>query len=230
MMSRDMEILKTYKPVIMQDTKEPFSITAMGCTVFRETKRSSSFPRREIVVNREEMAFAIEYAIWYDYDIQHLYELEHVWVYVDHEGAVKKVEASFHGKFLNIVDLEHGELILEGDTHPIVYAQPGKHAMLPDPRLVRIIPDWLESCLIKAGTDGVLVQDMFEDQIHTDDKLQIMTEEYIKEVFGFCPSLEFQPFYLEDEKMMSWEELKESIPQRVNRQIDIIKAYYNIEK
>ncbi|MDK2966619.1 MULTISPECIES: hypothetical protein [Lacrimispora] len=227
MMKRDREILKTYKPVIMQDKNEPFSITAMGCTIFRETMRSSSFPKREIVVNQEDTAFAIEYAIWYDYDIQHLYELEHVWVYVGHNGAVKKVEASFHGKFLNIVDLEHGELILEGNTHPIVYAQPGKHAMLPDPRLVRIIPDWLESCHIKAGADGVLVQDMFEDQIHTDHKLQKMTEDYIKEVFGFCPSLVFEPFYLEDEKLMCWEELKESIPQRVNRQIDIIKAYYN---
>ena len=31
------EIWEKYKPVIMQDKKEPFKITAAGCTVFRET-------------------------------------------------------------------------------------------------------------------------------------------------------------------------------------------------
>ncbi len=226
-MNKDFEILAAYKPVIMQDKKEPFSITAMGCTIFRETKRSSSFPKREIVINREEVEFAIEYAVWYDFDIQHLYELEHVWVYVEHDGTVKKVEASFHGKFLNMVDLDNGELILKDGTHPVVYAQPGKHALVPDPRVIRIIPDWRESCQEKAGTDGVLIQDMFEDQIHTDEDLQKMTETYIKEVFGFCPSMEFEPFILEDEKLMTWEELKKSIPDRVNRQIDIIKAHFN---
>ena len=173
------------------------------------------------------MDFAIEYAIWYDYDIQHLYELEHVWVYVDYNGRVKKVEASFHGKFLNMVDLENGELILEDGTHPVVYAQPGKHALVPDPRVIRMIPAWLESCQEMAGLDGVLVQDMFEDQIHTDDELQKMTETYIKEVFGFRPSLEFVPFTLENDKLMSWEELKNSIPDRVNKQIAVIKDYFH---
>lgn len=226
-MNIDAKLLVAYKPIIMQDKKEPFSITAMGCTIFRETKRSASFPKREIVINKENVDFAIEYAIWYDFDIQHLYELEHVWVYVSQDGTVKKVEASFHGKFLNMVDLESGELILSGGTHPVVYAQPGKHALVPDPRVIRIIPYWQESCQEMAGLDGVLVQDMFEDQIHTDEKLQKMTEAYIKEVFGFRPSMEFEPFYLEDEKLISWEQLKDSIPQRVNKQIAVIKAYYN---
>ena len=226
-MSTDLELLAAYKPVIMQDKKEPFVITAMGCTIFRETKKSDSFPKREIAINKEEVDFAIEYAIWYDYDIQHLYELEHVWVYVDYNGRVKKVEASFHGKFLNMVDLENGELILEDGTHPVVYAQPGKHALVPDPRVIRMIPAWLESCQELAGLDGVLVQDMFEDQIHTDDELQKMTEIYIKEVFGFRPSLEFVPFTLENDKLMSWEELKDSIPDRVNKQIAVIKDYFH---
>ncbi len=225
-MSTDLELMAAYKPVIMLDKKEPFVITAMGCTIFRETKKSDSFPKREIVINKEEVDFAIEYAIWYDFDIQHLYELEHVWVYVDHNGKVKKVEASFHGKFLNMVDLENGELILEDGTHPVVYAQPGKHALVPDPRVIRMIPAWLESCQEMAGVDGVLVQDMFEDQIHTDDDLQKMTETYIKEVFGFRPSMEFVPFNLENEKLMSWEELKQSIPDRVNKQIAVIKNYF----
>ncbi len=225
-MNRESDILRAYKPVVMMDKNEPFTITAMGCTIFHKTTRSSSFPKREIVINKKEIDYVIEYAIWYDYDIQHLYELEHVWVYIRHGGGVKKVEASFHGRFLNMVSLESGDPVLCGDTHPVVYAQPGKHALVPDPRMIRVIPDWLESCLEKAGIDGVLVQNMFKNQIHTDENLQQMTEVYIKETFGFRPSMEFEPFVMADDKLMTWEELKESIPERVNRQIAVIKAYF----
>ena len=225
-MKKEINIFATYKPIIMMDKKEPFAITAMGCTIFRESKRSSSFPKREICIEKKETDFVIEYAIWYDYDIQHLYELEHVWVYVGHDGSVKKVEGSFHGKYLNMVDIENGEPVLYKETHPVVFAQPGKHALVPDPRMIRVIPDWEESCLKKAGCDGVLVQDMFADKIQTDEKLQKMTEVYIKETYGFQPSMEFEPFSLPEEKLMSWEGLKESIPQRVNQQIDVIKQYF----
>jgi hypothetical protein len=223
----DLELVKKYKPVIMMDKEEPFTIDAMGYTLFRETRRSSSFPKRKVEINTSQTAFAIEYAIWYDYDIQHLYELEHLWVYVGHDGAVRKVEASFHGKYLNMIDLETGEPNLWEETHPVVYAQPGKHALVPDQRVIRMIPDWRESCMEKAGMDGVLVQDMFEEEIHTDEELQKMTERYIKEVYGFVPSMEFRPFLLENDKLMTWEELKVSIPGRVNGQIQVIREYFS---
>lgn len=224
-MKENLEVLKKYQPVIMLDKKEPFEITAIGCTLFRETERSKSFPKRKVVVE-ETTNFAIEYAIWYDYDIQHLYELEHVWVYVGHDGQVIKVEASFHGKYLNMVDLDTGKPVLEKDTHPVVYAQPGKHAFVPDYRVIKMIPDWQESCMEKAGIDGVLVQDMFENQIHTDEELQKLTELYIRERFGFEPSMEFEPLILKEEWFMTWEELKISIPDRVNSQICLIKSYF----
>lgn len=155
------EIWEKYKPVIMQDKKEPFQITAAGCTLFRETGQSSSFPKKKIRINKETTDCAIEYAIWYDYDIQHLYELEHVWVYVNHDGSVQKAEASFHGKYLNVEDL-----------------------------------------------------------------LQEMTEAYIKEQFGFRPSMEFVPFQLGDDMLMTWEELEETIPVRVNLQIERIREFF----
>lgn len=226
-MDANIERIEKYIPVVMMDVKEPFEIDAMAYTVFQETKRSSSFPKRMVEINPERTAFAIEYAIWYDYDIQHLYDLEHVWVYVGHDGTVEKVEASFHGKYLNMVDLETGEPNLWEKTHPVVYSQPGKHALVPDQRVIPMIPDWKESCMEKAGLDGVLVQDMFEAKIHTDDELQKLTETYIKEVYGFTPSMEFRPFLLEADKLMTWEELKASIPGRVNHQIEVIKAYFN---
>jgi hypothetical protein len=67
---------------------------------------------------------------------------------------------------------------------------------------------------------------MFESEIHTDEELQKMTETYIKERFGFRPSMEFRPFVLEDDKLMTWEALKQSIPERVNCQIRIIREYF----
>lgn len=227
MIGVNVELIKKYIPVVMMDLKEPFEIDAMSYTVFQETKRSSSFPKRMVEIEPAKTAFAIEYAIWYDYDIQHLYELEHVWVYVDHYGAVQKVEASFHGKYLNMVDLDTGEANLWEQTHPVVYAQPGKHALVPDKRVIPMIPDWKESCMEKAGLDGVLIQDMFETEIQTDEELQSMTERYIKQVYGFVPSMEFRPFLLEADKLMTWEELKKSIPGRVNRQIEVIREYFN---
>ena len=223
----DLKLATMYKPVIMMDKEEPFTIDAMGYTIFQNTMRSSAFPKRKVEINTSQTAFAIEYAIWYDYDIQHLYELEHLWVYVGHDGVVRKVEASFHGKYLNMVDLETGEANLWQDTHPVVYAQPGKHALVPDPRVIRMIPDWKESCMEKAGVDGVMIQDMLEGVIHTDDKLQKMTKTYIREVYGFVPSMEFRPFFLENDKLITWEELKASIPGRVNGQIQLISEYFN---
>ena len=117
-------------------------------------------------------------------------------------------------------------MTLWGQTHTLVYAQPGKHAMLSDPRLIRLIPGWRESCLEEAGNGGVLVQDMFADRIHADEKLQKMTEAYIKEQFGFRPSMEFVPFQLGDIMLMTWEDLAETIPGRVNCQIDRIREFF----
>ncbi|WP_124065597.1 hypothetical protein [Clostridium sp. E02] len=224
-MNRELEIFKTYKPVVMMDKNEPFPIQAMGCSVFRETKRSSSFPKRVIEIQKDTTDFVIEYAIWYDYDIQHLYELEHIWVFVAHDKQVRKIEGSFHGKYLTMASLTDGEPVLTEQTHPLVYAQPGKHAMLPDPRLVYVIPGWKESCLKQAGLDGVLIPELFEDKIHTNETLNEMIQSYIKEKFAFCPSMEFEPFLLGDDKLLSWEELKGIIPDRVNKQIETIRNH-----
>lgn len=208
------------------DKREPFEITAMACTLFRETARSSSFPKRVVAVDVAQSAFVIEYAIWYDYDIQHLYELEHVWVYVDWQEKIWKVEGSFHGTYLTMADLDSGKPVLWEQSHPVVYAQPGKHALVPDWRLIRLIPDWKESCMETAGAAGVLIPEMFAGDIHTDEELQKMTERYIKERFGFQPSMTFRPFLLDDDQLMDWNTLKKSIPGRVNRQMEQIRKYF----
>lgn len=223
-MNKDVVKAEVYLPVFMLDKKEPFEIKTIGYTIFEETCRSDSFPKRIIEVGGD-IGYVIEYAIWFDYDIQHLYELEHVWVYVGNDNCVRKVEGSFHGKYLNIANIDTGELMLEQGKHPVVYLQPGKHAVLADARLVKLIPDWLESCQEKAGIDGVVIQDMFASQIVADESLQEKVRSYIKKQFSFIPSMEFEAFRPSSELLCTWDELKKSIPERVKQQLINIQAH-----
>lgn len=218
-----MELIERYAPVFMMDKKEPFAITAIGCTIFYETKRSDSFPKRIIEVEQETKC-VIEYAIWFDYDIQHLYELEHVWVYVGEDTHVRKVEGSFHGKYLIMEDLETKRPNLVNMSHPLVFLQPGKHAVLPDARLIRIVPEWKESCMEKAGLDGVSYPERYRGLIQeVDDELQQKVKQYIIKHYSFEPSLEFQPFNPSQDLFVTWDELKNSIPERVNHQLELIR-------
>ena len=45
---QDEVLAKKYLPIIMVDEKEPFKIQAIGYTVFRDSMRSDSFPKRII--------------------------------------------------------------------------------------------------------------------------------------------------------------------------------------
>lgn len=224
-MKNELELALAYQPYIRFDENEPFMITAVGYTIFRETSQSRSFPKRNIIVNQNTTAFIIEYAIWYDYDIEHLYDLEHIWIYVSKEGNVIDAEGSFHGKYLKMVNPQTGEVELEEDAHLVVYAQPGKHAFLPVANLVRIIPNWFTSCNETAGSAGILLQDMFASQIITDSELQRKVEQYIKEKYSFEPTLTFTKKDLSPEIFMTYEELHKSIPNRVTAEIDKIKKY-----
>lgn len=228
-MLTDIEIALKYKPNIRVDINEPFKITGIGYTIFRESKQSLSFPKRSIVIDEKKVDFVIEYSIWYDYDIQHLYDLEHLWIYVGFDGSVVDAEGSFHGKYLKMIDPETGKVILEDSVHLVVFSQPGKHAFLPMGNLIRLVPNWYEACNTLAGSDGVLVQDMFSDKIHTNKELQLKVEEYIKIKFGFEPSLKFKQIGCEDGLFMSYEELFLSIPDRVNTQIRKIEEFYGNE-
>ncbi len=226
-MKSDLELALDYQPYIMFDENEPFEVTGIGYTVFRESKQSVSFPKRQVIVEKEKVDFIIEYAIWYDYDIEHLYELEHLWMYIDYDGNVVDAEGSFHGKYLKMVSPVTGEVVVEDKNHLIVYAQPGKHAFLPEGNLVRLVPNWYEACNKTAGSAGVLVQDMFADQIVTTPLLQQRVEQYIKDKFSFEPTLSFQKKVYDQSIFMTYEELCVSIPKRVNAELEKIKKYFD---
>ena len=101
---------------------------AAGYTIFRASGPSLSFSRGRTVDVQPPVRMAIEYAIWWDWDIGHLYELEHIWVFVDEDGRVGALEASWHGGYHDMS--LSGHLALDGD-HPVVFSEPGKHAFAP---------------------------------------------------------------------------------------------------
>jgi FMN phosphatase YigB (HAD superfamily) len=130
----DLALARRHAPVIWFDDAEPFLPQAVGYSVMRRPSHSPTFERflHLRMSNGQNAAAVIEYALWTDWDIQHLYELEHVWSYVDDAGRLIHAEASWHGEWVPLV--QAGHLSAEGDR-PIAWAQPGKHAMSPDPRV-----------------------------------------------------------------------------------------------
>ena len=109
-----------WAPRIRFDAKEPFLPLAVGHTVIQEPQKSPSSKFQLDPGN----GTLIEYAIWWDWDIEHLYELEHVWVYLDADGQLAKVEASAHGKLRLLADDDITQPLEDGRV--TVFSEPGK--------------------------------------------------------------------------------------------------------
>ncbi|MCY4538671.1 MAG: glycerophosphodiester phosphodiesterase family protein [Chloroflexi bacterium] len=209
----DHELALRYAALIRFDAKEPFLPSAVGYTIFRETGSSSSFPR-EIQLN-ENIAFAIEYAIWWDWDIGHLYELEHIWAYVDCDGVLVDTEASWHGGYNRMADGGGRPCLV--DNRPALYSEPGKHAFAPS-------PDWLldrraktvASCGRHAGRMGVHVTPLFAGIIRERGPLNNRLVHTYLERLRFEPSFDFsKEFDLREAVFVPWQQLREWIPPRV---------------
>ncbi len=204
-----------YAPIILFDRNEPFLPLAVGYTIFRHSAPSPSFPR-DVTLQPGEV-LAIEYAIWWDWDIGHLYELEHVWVFVDAQGRVTRVEASSHGGYHNMVGPEG--LRLEG-AHPVLYSEPGKHAFAPDPTWYRRdrSPQMVAATTRRfAGVNGMWVTPLFQDVMHhfrTPEANRLVLT-YLQRL-AFDPAWEFdQRFPITEAMLVPWPALQAWIPHRV---------------
>ena len=215
-MEEDRQLALKYQPHIQKDRKEPFPLEYMGYTVFREKGDSPSFDRLTLDPAAEGAEIILEYAVYYDYDIQHLYDLEHVWVAVDAEGAVAGCWSSFHGMRLRAHKME--AFRTEG-THPVLYAQPGKHALLPDPALFWLHADFPESCREKAG-GGLLIKPMFADAMRTDPARDERIRRHILKEYAFTPALEYGPETVPADRVIPWEQLKALIPGRIQAELE----------
>jgi len=178
-------LAEAFVPHPRYDRAEPFPLMGIGYTVFEGRAQSPSCRR---VIEAPPGGMAIEYAFYYDFDIQHLYDLEHAFVYLDRERKVIGVEGSFHGKFLN--SLIEGVTEFEG-SHPVLYVQPGKHAVLPSPEYFKLVIDRDTACNRNAGEAGFLISSMFEGRLFTDETLDRKVEEYIRKNYAFEPTWEF---------------------------------------
>ncbi len=208
-----LSLVARYAPILRFDAHEPFLPLAAGYTVFTADGSSPSM-EREIRLSppgRAPAVAAIEYAIWWDWDIHHLYELEHVWIYLDEQGEIVRVEASWHGEYRDIpLSKENGRAVL--------LSEPGKHAFAPD-------PDWFRKrsweyrrveTLAVAVHAGVLINPMFSGKIRARVFDQTLVRSYlIRQTFE--PSWNFSKvFTFHPEWLVPWPVLKEWIPQRVN--------------
>lgn len=209
-------MLREYLPHIMQDADEPFALSAIGTQVFTQTGMSHSFRR---IVEVPEGSQVIEYQMFWVYDIQHLYDLEHIWVTVK-DGQVTTVEASFHGRFLNASRLA----AKHKDGRYILYCQPGKHAFLSQGKLFQLLPDPDGCCSSKAGEAGLLVMDLFSDQLETDSLRDAKVKGYIREHFSFQPSWTWNEMDTSQVPLLSWDALKEHIVESVKRELEIIEG------
>lgn len=214
------ELILRYQPYIYKDLLEPFPIRFVGCTVFTEKTRSASFPKWVVDPAQEGAALIIEYAFYYDYDIQHMYDLEHVWVAIDTAGNVMDCWCSFHGMRLRAAGIRMFQM--EG-THPILYSQPGKHAMLPHPELFELHPKFRAACTSEAG-GGLLLPALLNGAVETNDRLDARITGYIRTHYSFLPSMEFVHEKLTPEQFLSWPELLNKIPKLIADQLRIINA------
>jgi hypothetical protein len=214
-MKNDIDLCLKYSPIIMFDEKEPFFPVRVGYTVFRENNKSSSFSRDINLSNGE--IYVIEYAIYWDWDIEHLYELEHSWVYIDQDGNITRVEASWHGRY-NLMDNVEIK-----DTHPVLYSQPGKHAFAPSPTWFEPRERFIPSCTQHAGIGGLLITDIFKGKLEKtlgDDELVVI---YLSK-YAFTPIFNFvKEFGFKEELFVRWDELYKWIPKRIKEVLNKLK-------
>ena len=212
------ELALRFLPHFRRDKNEPFPIAQIGCTVVTEPKYSESFRDLKLDPGAEGADFIIEYAIYFDYDIQHLYDLEHAWVAV-RDGMVTKCWCSFHG--MRLCASGAGDLYQKEDGLPLLYIQPGKHAVLPDPRLFGLHSQANTCCNSLCG-GGLLIPDMLADQMETNPQQDRLIREYIRRSFSFTPSWDFIPEPVSPARVTSWAELKKAIPGYVRAQLQKI--------
>lgn len=223
----DHEVALAHAPILLFDRREPFLPSRVGYSVLREPADSPVDIRRRrdgptpIAFELPGLEAVIEYGIWWDWDIQHLYELEAAWVYRDREGEVLRVEASWHGRF-NSMEV-NGSPPLRG-ARPIVYSQPGKHALAASPDWFTPAEEIAEPCRDEPGTMGVLVTDLFRGKISktaADDRRVL---QYLRRQ-AFTPSFVFdQEFEIQEGDLCPWPELEEWIPRRVAEVLKELRA------
>jgi HAD superfamily hydrolase (TIGR01549 family) len=218
----DLDLARRHAPIVYFDAAEPFVPELVGYEVRRQPGPSPSHGRyldpRTPDGRRAEAV--VEYALWTDWDIQHLYELEHAWSYLDAEGRLIYAEASWHGRHGPLV--QAGRLSHEG-ARPVAYAQPGKHAMVPDPGvftqfdILRLT--FADEADRRAGSSGLITPPIIAGHLVTNRRRDALANGYLR-TRHFRPTFRFDQRW--DALGVPWltcAELLARIPARVEAQL-----------
>lgn len=214
----DAELAARHAPVLNLDLNEPALPLAMGWSVIREAGTS---PSSKFRITPPQGGAVIEYAIWYDWDIQHLYDLEHVWVHVDAAGEVSRVEGTMHGMRV-CTDTGTGLPEMRG-ARPVLYAEPGKHAIWGNARAMPFVAgDMIRRlCGPEAGAQGIHMGNRFAESggFTADARAQRLARLALRRA-GFVPSFAFTD--APDPALVPWDMLETWIPERVQALIDAL--------
>lgn len=210
-----LELVKKYSPYIYFDEKEPFFPVKVGYFITNKSCKSPSSNRR-IVLNKEDTDYAIEYEIYWDFDIQHLYELEHIWIYVGYDGKIVDAEGSSHGGMLKALLRDRSNILDE--THIKVFSQPGKHAFCPLEGYFELIPNVCKVTNELAGKDGLLVADIFEAHLRTNNNINKCVKMHIQG-YRFEPAFQYKEYRIPEDYYVTWNELKKKIPYLVESKL-----------
>ncbi|WP_137129124.1 HAD family hydrolase [Rhizobium sp. FY34] len=212
----DTQLAARHLPLLRLDGCEPFLPLAAGFAVYGQESPSvsSKFTIRPMA------GTVVEYAIWYDWDIQHLYDLEHVWVHLDADEQVVKVEASRHGKRL-VMRRPDGSVPVE-EGRPVLFVEPGKHAHWADNGEMHVKSGTLieAMCGAFAGEQGIHLSNRFSDRgLISASQLDIRLARLKMKRAAFGPCFEFTRTGDEGQgiTLVPWVQLEAWIPQRVAR-------------
>lgn len=222
-----LDLVLRYAPHIHLDDVEPFEPLATGYSVIQSDGPSPSFNRSlRLATSRGKANRVIEYAVWWDWDINHLYELEHLWVYLGDDGQILKVEGSWHGE---VKDLSRSGRLTFKDDHPIVLAEPGKHAFGLNIQEFRANQNKVPGLTSRfAGAHGTFLNSSYKEQIRRTPPSDRLVQSYLTH-YAFTPSWHYSeiPIPLENKPLVPWPILRDWIPLRVNAWLQYLEQ--NIE-
>ena len=210
----DHALAARHRPMLMLDANEPALPLAFGYTVLRAAAPS---PSSKFTLLPPAGGAVIEYAIWYDWDIEHLYDLEHVWVHLDANGEVVRVEGSMHGLRV-AMDAGQGVSELKGGR-PVLYVEPGKHALWGIARPMPFVAGDMitRKCGPDAGSEGIHIGNRFyEAGAYTVTPRDHRLARLAMKRAAFVPSFDFSR--CSDDAppaLLSWAALAAWIPERV---------------
>jgi putative hydrolase of the HAD superfamily len=200
-----------HAPVLCIDRNEPAPPLALGYAIIRAPQVS---PSSKFVLTPPSGGSVIEYAIWHDWDIQHLYDLEHVWVHLDAAEEVVRVEGTMHGLRVS-ADTGSGLPVLR-DGRPVLYCEPGKHAIWADARAMQVVAGAMirEVCGPRAGAEGIHLGNRFaEAGAFAATPRERRLARLAMRRAAFVPAFAFRP--APEPALMPWATLAAWIPARM---------------